>query len=115
MKHPRLDVLLLVGETVTIMLASSLLIKDRTLSDGTGAGKFGNPLKNLNIVIIIVIAGFTLMQVLTYYIRRPPGLIFPSTPQAWLLLLPPSSSYPIILSNPQGLDMAAMMWLFLLR
>ena len=46
----------------------------------TPTGKFRNPFKNLNLIIALVILGFTLLHILTFYITLPPGLLFPKMP-----------------------------------
>ena len=90
---PRLAVLGPVAVTVSILLILTWLVKLKKPQVQGTDGKFKNPLRNMNVVIIIVILSFTLLQLLSYYLKPIPNLIFPH--------------------EPQGFDMTAMMVIFL--
>ena len=69
--------------TVAIMVAATLFVKFGSSSKwsvSTHAGKFQNPFKNLNLIIAMVILGFILLHILTFYIEIPEDLLFPKMP-----------------------------------
>ena len=90
---PRLAVLLPIAVTVSAMIILTIAIKVKKPPAQGTQGKFQNPLKNMNMVIVIVILFLTFLQVMSYYIKPIPLLIFPR--------------------EPQGLDMVVMMAIFL--
>ena len=64
--------------TASIVIIVVVIVKLKTKVDSTG--KFKNPLKNINLTAAIVILVFTLLHCIGYWVKTPPGLIFPKFP-----------------------------------
>ena len=90
--EPRIAVILVVLGLVVVILMATLVVKVKRSRGGGGGGgeggvgtssvgKFRNPLRNVNVSIACVLLLFLLLQVLSYYLPSPPGLLFPRMPQ----------------------------------
>ena len=89
--EPRIAVILVVLGLVVVILMATLVVKVKRSRVGGGegggqvetssVGKFRNPLRNVNVSIACVLLLFLLLQVLSYYLPSPTGLLFPRMPQ----------------------------------
>ena len=90
--EPRMAIILVGLGLVVVILMATLVVKVKRSRGGGGGeggvetssvGKFRNPLRNVNVSIACVLLLFLLLQVLSYYLPSPPGLLFPRMPQVY--------------------------------
>ena len=91
---------------VTISL-SLLVVRCRTATQQvtiTSSGKFRNPLKNLNLVILVIICSYSIFQLLCHRYSLLPSLLFSHFP---LGLIPTTMLLAFLLGNPAARSFAA--------
>ena len=76
-----------------------VMCKTKKIRLRTNNGKFRNPIKNINCVIILGIASFAILQLILFHLPQVPLLVFPRFP-CGLCMTPMLTAF--LLTNPEA-------------